>query len=152
MALPVLLASIKIATTSAAISAVIGAGASAVNHRISTGNWKGAKKAALKGAVSGAADGFMWGGISGGATFTTVAAKGIKIKRIGKLKPANKTGKGFYGVQYKNKRGSLRSFELHSPHKGGSHQRWHWQRNIWNPKTGGITGKSIHWTLFGKRF
>ena len=93
-------ASIKIATTSAAISAVIGAGASAVNHRISTGNWKGAKKAALKGAVSGAADGFMWGGISAGATFTTVAAKGIKIKRIGKLKPANKTGKGFYGVQY----------------------------------------------------
>lgn len=152
MALPVLLASIKIATTSAAISAVIGAGASVVNHRISTGNWKGAKKAALKGAVSGAADGFMWGGISAGATFTTVAAKGIKIKRIGKLKPANKTGKGFYGVQYKNKRGSLRSFELHSPHKGGSHQRWHWQRNIWNPKTGGITGKSIHWTLFGKRF
>ena len=94
----------------------------------------------------------MWGGISAGATFTTVAAKGIKIKRIGKLKPANKTGKGFYGVQYKNKRGSLRSFELHSPHKGGSHQRWHWQRNIWNPKTGGITGKSIHWTLFGKSF
>lgn len=117
-----MLASIKIATTSAAISAVIGAGASVVNHRISTGNWKGAKKAALKGAVSGAADGFMWGGISAGATFTTVAAKGIKIKRIGKLKPANKTGKGFYGVQYKNKRGSLRSFELHSPHKGGSHQ------------------------------
>ena len=151
-AAPVLAASLKIAVSSAAVGAAVGAGTSAVNHRVSTGSWSGAGKAALSGAVDGAADGFMWGGVSAGATFTTVAAKGVKIQQIGKLKPANKTGKGFYGVQYKNKRGSLRSFELHSPHKGGSHQRWHWQRNIWNPKTGGITGKSIHWTLFGKSF
>ena len=53
---------------------------------------------------------------------------------------------------YKNKRGSLKSFELHSPHKGGNHQKWHWQQNTWNPKEDAITGSSIHWTLFGRRF
>ena len=152
VAAPVLVASLKIAVTSAAIGAAVGAGTSAVNHRISTGSWNGVGKSALSGAVDGAADGFMWGGISAGATFTTVAAKGAKIQKIGRLKPTNKSGKGYYGVQYKNQRGSLKSFELHSPHKGGPHQQWHWQQNTWNPKTGGITGRSIHWTLFGRRF
>ena len=151
-AAPVLVASLKIAVTSAAIGAAIGAGTNAVNHRASTGSWNGVGKAALSGAVDGAADGFMWGGISAGATFTTVAAKGAKIQQIGKLKPTNKSGKSYRGVQYKNRRGSLKSFELHSPHKSGPHQQWHWQRNTWNPKTGGITGRSIHWTLFGRRF
>lgn len=151
-AAPVLVASLKMAVTSAAIGAAVGAGKNAVNHRVSTGSWNGAGKAALSGAVDGAADGFMWGGISAGATFTTVAAKGAKIQQIGKLKPTNKSGKGYQGVQYKNQRGSLKSFELHFPHKGGSHQQWHWQQNTWNPKTGGITGHSIHWTLFGRRF
>ncbi len=152
MLAPVLVASLKIAVTSAAIGAAVGAGTSAVNHRVSTGSWSGAGKAALSGAVDGAADGFMWGGISAGATFTAVAAKGVKIQQIGKLTPTNKLGKGYQGVQYKNQRGSLKSFELHSPHKSGPHQRWHWQQNTWNPKTGGITGRSIHWTLFGRRF
>ena len=45
-----------------------------------------------------------------------------------------------------------RILPFHSPHKSGPHQQWHWQRNTWNPKTGGITGRSIHWTLFGRRF
>ena len=94
----------------------------------------------------------MWGGISAGVTFTTVAAKGVKIQQIGRLKPVNKPGNGYQGVQYINRRGSLKSFELHSPHKGGPHQQWHWQQNTWNPKTGKITGRSIHWTLFGRRF
>ena len=150
-AAPVLVASLKIAVTSAAIGAAVRAGTSAVNHRISTGSWNGVGKSALSGAVDGAADGFMLGGISAGATFTTVAAKGVKIQQIGKLKPTNKSGKGYHGVQYKNKRGSLKSFELHPPHKSGPHRQWHWQQNTWNPKTGGITGRSIHWTLFGRR-
>ena len=151
-AAPVLVASVKIALTSAAVGAVVGAGTGAVSHRISTGSWSGAEKAALNGAVDGAANGFMLGGISAGVTFTTVAVKGVQIQQIGRLKPSNKSGEGYQGVQYKNQRGSLRSFELHSPHKGGPHQQWHWQRNTWNPKTGKITGRSIHWTLFGRRF
>ena len=156
-AAPVLVASLKIAATSAAIGAVSGAGINAVSHRMATGSWKGAGKAAVRGAIDGACDGFMWGGITAGATFTTVAAKGAKIQNIGKLKPKNKSGKnksgkGYRGVQYKNKRGSLKSFELHSPHKGGNHQKWHWQQNTWNPQEDAITGSSIHWTLFGRRF
>ena len=151
-AAPVLIASLKIAAASTAIGAVSGAGISAMSHRVSTGSWEGVEKAAVTGAIDGACDGFMWGGISAGATFTTVAAKGAKIQQIGKLKPTNKSRKGYHGVQYKNQRGSLKSFELHSPHKSGPHQQWHWQQNTWNPKTGGITGRSIHWTLLGRRF
>ena len=94
----------------------------------------------------------LWGGISAGASFTTAAIKGIKIQKIGKLSPENKNGNGYPGVQYKNQRGSLKSIELHSPHKSGPHQQWHWQQNTWNPRTGGITGKTKYWTLFGRRF
>ena len=151
-AAPVLVASLKIAATSAVIGAAVGAGTSAINYRILTGSWNGSGKSVLSGAVNGAASGFMWGGISAGVTFTTVASKGVKVQRIGKLKPTNKSGNGYRGVQYKNQRGSLKSFELHSPHNSGPHQQWHWQRNTWNPKTGGITGRSIRWTLFGRRF
>ena len=151
-AAPVLLASIKIAATSAALGAITGAGLGAISSRLSTGNWQGAGKAALSGAVDGAADGFMWGGISARATFTTVAVKKVQIQQIGRLKPQNKSGKGYIGVKYKNKRGSTKSFELHSPHKSGSHRRWHWQLNKWNTRTGAITGRSKHWTIFGRRF
>ena len=151
-AIPVLMASLKVAVTSAAIGAAVGAGTNAINHRISTGSWNGVEKSALRGAIDGAADGFMVGGISAGITFTTIASKGIKVQQIGQLKPSNKSGKGYHGVQYKNSRGSLKSFELHSPHKSGPHQRWHWQQNTWNPKNNSITGRSTHWTLFGKRF
>lgn len=151
-AAPFLIASIKIAAVSAAIGAGTGAAMGAVSHKVSTGSWKGAGKAALSGAVDGAADGFMWGGIAAGATFTTAAAKGIKVQQIGKLKPSNKKGNGNVGVQYKNQKGSLKSFEIHSPHKAGPHQQWHWQQNTWNPKTNSITGGSKHWTLFGRRF
>jgi len=153
MAAPVLIASIKIAAVSAAVGAGTGAAFSAVSRKVSTGSWKGAGKAALRGAINGAADGFMWGGIAAGATFATAAAKGIKVQKVGRLKPAKKKGNGYLGVQYKNKRGSLKSFEIHTPHKGGPHQRWHWQRNTWNSKTNSITGKSKHWTLlFRRRF
>lgn len=27
-----------------------------------------------------------------------------------------------------------RILPIHSPHKSGPHQQWHWQRNTWNPK------------------
>ena len=151
-AIPVLVASIKMAATSAAFGAMTGAGTVAIKHRRSTGSWKGGSQAIISGAIDGAADGFMWGGISAGATFTTLAAKGIKVKQIGKLKPANKKGNGYRGIKYKNQRGSVKSFELHSPHKKGPHQKWHWQQNTWNPQTGGVTGRSIRWTLFGRRF
>ena len=83
-AAPVLLASIKMALSSAAIGAVTGAVTGALTHRKETGSWEGAGKAAFKGAVDGAADGFMWGGIAAGATFTTVAAKGAKIRILAK--------------------------------------------------------------------
>ncbi len=98
----------------------------------------------------------MWGGISAGVTFTTVAAKGVKIQQIGRLKPVNKPGNGYQGIKYQvrkaNGKLTTKSFELHSPHSGGPHNIWHWQQNTWNPRTGKITGSSIHWTLFGRRF
>lgn len=62
----------------------MGAGASAVSHRVSTGSWKGAGKAALNGAVNGAVDGFMTGGIMAGASqaisggFKLAANVGVK--------------------------------------------------------------------------
>ena len=153
-AAPVLVASLKIAATSAAIGAVSGAGISAVNHRVSTGSWEGAGKAAVTGAIDGACDGFMWGGITAGASFTTVAAKGIKVKEIGKLKPSNKPGDGYSGVKYQapkaNGKYTTRSIELHSPHKSGPHNVWHWQQNTWNPYNNSITGSAKHWTIWGK--
>ena len=153
-AVPVLVASLKIAATSAAIGAISGAGVSAVSHRMTTGSWKGAGKAAVTGAINGACDGFMWGGITAGATFTTVAAKGIRIREIGKLKPSNKSGNGYSGVKYQapkaNGRYTTRSIELHSPHKSGPHNVWHWQRNTWNPYNNTITGNAKHWTIWGR--
>ena len=153
-AVPVLVASLKIAATSAAIGAVSGAGISAVNHRVSTGSWEGAGKAAVTGAIDGACDGFIWGGITAGASFTTVAAKGIKVKEIGKLKPSNKPGDGYSGVKYQapkaNGKYTTKSIELHSPHKSGPHDVWHWQQNTWNPYNNSITGSAKHWTIWGK--
>ena len=153
-AVPVLVASLKIAATSAAIGAVSGAGISAVNHRVSTGSWEGAGKAAVTGAIDGACDGFMWGGITAGASFTTVAAKGIKVKEIGKLKPSNKPEDGYSGVKYQapkaNGKYTTKSIELHSPHKSGPHDVWHWQQNTWNPYNNSITGSAKHWTIWGK--
>ena len=153
-ATPVLIASLKIAATSAAIGAVSGAGISAVSHRISTGSWKGAGKAAVMGAIDGACDGFMWGGITAGATFTTVAVKGIKIREIGKLKPSNKSGDGYPGIKYQapkaNGKYTTRSIELHSPHSSGPHNIWHWQQNTWNPYNNSITNNAKHWTIWGK--
>ena len=55
-------------------------------------------------------------------------------------------------LSFENQRGSVKSFELHSPHKNSPHQKWHWQQNTWNPQTGGVTGRSTRWTLFGRRF
>jgi len=110
--------------------------------------------------TGGAADGFMWGGITAGATFTTVAAKGIQIRKVGKLKPANKGGKGYHGVRYTTKKVKAPkkkvqfSFEFHTPHKN-SHNFYHWQRNVWTFEKGkwGIpnTKNSIRWRLWGKR-
>jgi len=128
-AAPVLLASIKIAVTSAAVGAVLGGGVKAVSHRLSTGSWEGAGKAAASGAIDGACDGFMWGGITAGATFTSVAVKGIRIEEIGRLKPSNKSGDGYYGVKYQTPKSNgnytTKSIELHSPHSKGPHNFWH---------------------------
>ena len=153
-AAPVLVASLKIAATSAVIGAASGAGISAVKHRVSTGSWKGAGEAALEGAVDGACDGFMWGGITAGATFTAAAAKGLRIQEIGKLKPSNKSGDGYPGIKYQTPKANghytTKSIELHSPHGGGPHNVWHWQRNTWNPYNNSITGGAKHWTIWGK--
>ena len=160
-AAPVLIASVKVAATGAAVGAIVGAGTSAVNHRLATGSWDDVGEAALKGAVDGAADGFMWGGISAGATFTTVAAKGIRVQQIGRLKPINKPGEGYQGVKYQvtkpSGKSATRSLELHSPHGGGPHNVWHWQQNTWH-NNGILNGplsyanSSKHWTLLGRRF
>ena len=157
-AAPVLIASVQMAASSAATGAVIGGISGAVKHRITTGSWKGAGKAALDGAIDGAADGFMTGGIAAGATFTTVAAKGIKIQEIGRLKPSGKSGDGYPGVKYKVKKANgkytTKSFELHSPHKGGDHNFWHWQQNTWSEYNGVSrisSKKALHWRIWGKR-
>ncbi len=154
-AAPVLIASVSMALGSAATGAVIGGTVAAVTHRVETGSWDGAGKAALNGAIDGAADGFMWGGIAAGATFTTMAVKGMRVKEIGRLVPSNKGGEGYPGIKYDvpkaNGRLTTKSFELHSPHRAGPHQMWHWQQNTWNPYNNSISSKSIHWTFYGRR-
>ena len=150
--LPAVLSSLKLAATSAAISA----GTSAVGNRITTGSWKGTGKAL----VNGAADGFMWGGVTAGVTTVALATKGVYVNKIGKLKPTGKSGNGYAGVRYGVKKSSgnlsYRSIELHSPHTGGKHTVWHWQQNRWsynkNKKLWSISSKkSRHWSIFGKR-
>ena len=112
-------------------------------------------KTAVTGAIDGACDGFIWGGIMAGASFTTVAAKGIKIQEIGKLNPTNKSGNGYHGVKYQapkaNGKYTTRSIELHSPHSSGPHNVWHLQKNTWNPYNNSITGSAKHWTIWGKK-
>jgi len=157
-AAPVLIASIKIAAVSTAIGAGTSAAIGAASHRVSTGSWDGAGKVALSSAVDGAADGFMWGGISAGATFATVAAKGIQVQQIGKLQ--SQKGKGYKGVKYDvkkpNGKYTTKSFELHSPHASGPHQQWHWQQNTWHnngipngPKN--FLNPGQPWSIFGRR-
>ena len=156
-AAPVLVASVQMAATSAVSGAVVGAISGAVKHRVTTGSWKGAGKAALDGAIDGAVDGFMYGGIAAGATFTTIAVKGIKIQEIGRLKPSGKSGDGYPGVKYKVRKSNgnytTKSLELHSPHKGGDHNFWHWQKNTWSEYNGisSISSKkAMHWRIWGK--
>ena len=149
---------IKTAVSAGVVGAVSGAGIGAVSHRISTGSWSGLGKAAISGAVNGFADGFMWGGISSGITMAGMARKGVFLQKAGKLKPANKAGNGYPGIRYGRKKGrgiSYRSFELHSPHSGGTHTMWHWQRNQWSYdelnnvwKVG--SKKTRHWTIWGR--
>lgn len=42
----------------------------------------------------------MWGGITAGATTVVLASKWVYVNKIGKLKPDNKSGKGYVGVRY----------------------------------------------------
>ena len=138
--------------------AALGAATGAIEHKTSTGSWSGAGQAALEysadGALSGAVTGAVVGGITSGVGYAK--SSGLKVQEIGKLKPANKPGDGNFGIKYSinkaNGKPTMRSFELHPPHKSGPHQRWHWQQNTWNPRTDGITSNSRHWTLFGRRF
>ena len=96
----------------------------------------------------------MTGGITAGASFTTVATKGIQIQEIGKLKPFNKSGNGYPGIKYKipkaNGNYRTKSIELHSPHDKTPHNVWHWQQNTWNTMTNSVTGSAKHWTIFGR--
>ena len=76
---------------SGAISAAVGAGYSAVEHRISTGSWSGAEKAAIGGAVDGFANGVMTGGVMAGGSqalssgFNVAAKAGVPTGRNGGL-------------------------------------------------------------------
>lgn len=71
------------------------------------------------------------------------------IDKIGKLIPKNHPNDGYYGVRYETSRGSLHSLEIqnHDPHG------FHFQRNVWNPKTMKITSsKVVHWTWYLRKF
>ena len=81
-----------------------------------------------------------------------------KIQEIGRLKPSGKSGDGYPGVKYKVKKANgkytTKSFELHSPHKGGDHNFWHWQQNTWSEYNGVSrisSKKALHWRIWGKR-
>ena len=110
------------------------------------GDWGTVSDTFISASVGGA-----WGAVS------YAYENSVKVEKVGRIKPNGKKGNGYYGVKYQIKKpnGKLttRSFELHSPHKYGPHQMWHWQRNTWNPQTNSISSKSsLRWTLFGRRF
>ena len=63
---------------SAVSGAAIGAGTSAVSHRISTGSWKGAGQAALDGGASGFMAGAISGAITGAAGRTMQVLRNVK--------------------------------------------------------------------------
>lgn len=77
-------------------TAAVGAGTSAVSHRVTTGSWEGSDKAAINGAVDGFADGFMTGGIMAGGSqvlsggFKVAANLGAKTGRNGGLSIGSK--------------------------------------------------------------
>ena len=89
-------AGMKAAVASGAIGAIVGAGTSAVSHRISTGSWNGAHVAAANGATDGFANGFMGGGIMAGGSqaisgaFRIAAKAGVPTGRNGGLAIGNK--------------------------------------------------------------
>ena len=85
-------AGLKAAALSGVIGAAVGAGTSAVGHRISTGSWSGSGESAVEGAINGFANGFMTGGITSGA--------GMAIGALCKTSPGiqiGKTAKSQYG-------------------------------------------------------
>ena len=65
-------------------------------------------------------------------TFASSFAYNFKIKsvdKVGKLRPQNHPDEGYFGVRFKDARGSLKSIEIqkHAPHG------LHFQLNSWNP-------------------
>ena len=65
-------------------------------------------------------------------TFASSFAYNFKIKsvnKVGKLRPQNHSDEGYWGVRFKDARGSLKSIEFqnHAPHG------LHFQLNSWNP-------------------
>ena len=94
-------------------------------------------------------------GIGSSVKSTITGLQKIKIQEVGKLKPSGKSGTGYWGVKYSTPKSNghytTRSFELHPPHISGPHTMWHWQQNVWNPRTNGISSnKAKHWTIFGR--
>lgn len=61
------------------------------------------------------------------------------------------------GLRWGTKKGkgiSYNSMELHSPHKGGEHNIWHWQKNKWsyyNKKYTVSHKKAKRWNINGRR-
>ena len=126
-AIPVLIASLKIAGGSALWGAITGAASSAYNSLKTNGSLAGSGKDIINGAVNGAADGFMWGGISAGTAFSAVAASGNKIVDIGRISGV-RAKKGYPGVRYQNSAGKFKSIEIHPNHHGHG---IHLQKNTW---------------------
>ena len=96
----------------------------------------------------------MWGGITAGAGIALGAYNKNWVTKIGRINGQNE--KGYYGVRYvSEKTNSVQfSFELHTPHKN-SHNCWHWQRNVWQERSGTwkrVDRKNVRrWHLFGGR-
>jgi len=87
-------------------------------------------------------------GVGAGVSAVVVRAFNIpRITQIGRLRPINKSGRGYFGVQYARKARSgryrVRSIEIHPPHRGHG---FHWQRNVWSGRS--ISSKKTRRTSF----
>ncbi len=148
------IASLKLSLSSAIVSSLSNAIVGGATHLITNKSIKGLAKTVIQYSIDGFCDGFMWGGITSGLSLTLAAANKIRLEDIGKLKPDNKKGDGYFGVKYgspkRNGNYSYKSLEIHSPHSNGPHNYWHFQQNTWSfhNETWSITSKSRYWRIF----
>lgn len=130
-----------------------------VNHSDDTGLWKLPNWAKIGGGVAAidiavAVTPVLISALvaTGSSAAIGAAVKGIKVLKIGRMTPTNKTER-FLGVLYKDERNSLKSIEIHPPHESGLHYIWHYPKNKWNPRNMSVSSKGAkRWTMTFKRF